>query len=727
MTKSLEKPTKSLLGDIAPSSMTKENAENELEYLANAMAYYDNKYYQDDAPEIDDAGYDYLRQRNEEIEKLFPDLVRDDSPSKKIGSAPAKGFGKIKHKAPMLSLANAFSEEDIKDWLERIRRFLNIPETEEIEVFAEPKMDGLSFSARYENGIFIQGATRGDGEVGEDITENLKTILPLKLIGDFPEILEVRGEVFMNHHNFKILNENQEKEGKKPFANPRNAAAGSLRQLDSSITANRKLSYYIFGWGEVSQDWLDKFKTHSNLLSGISKSGDFSLNKNNFHIKKERFNFPISNDVDQTIADEVTSFIIMHFYNMVCRDRSTLPYDIDGTVYKVNRLDYQERLGKVARSPRWAIAHKFPAEQAQTIIESIDVQVGRTGAITPVARLKPITVGGVVVSNATLHNQDEIERLGIKIGDIVTIQRAGDVIPQVVNVDIDARKGTEEKYEFPTRCPVCDSHIVRDEGEVVARCSGSMICPAQIVEGLKHFVSRNAFDIDGLGTKQIELFWEKDLIKQPSDIFTLEERDKKELTSISNWPGFGKKSAYNLFEGINNRRKISLERFIYALGIRHIGQGNAKLIARNYINVDSWLIEMKKLAKDRESTPYEDLLNIDGVGEKVAESVADFFAEEHNIDSLNNLLNEIDIQDAELPNNESSIAGKTVVFTGTLEKLTRGEAKARAESLGAKVSGSVSKKTDYVVAGEAAGSKIKKAADLGVTILTEDEWLELIS
>lgn len=724
MTIDSTKYTKSILSNISPSSMNADEAKKELKYIAKAMAHYDRKYYQDDDPEIDDAEYDSLRKRNEEIENLFPDLIREDSPTKKIGSAPAKGFGKVKHNVPMLSLANAFSEDDIKDWLERIRRFLNLPETEEIEIFAEPKMDGLSFSARYENGIFIQGATRGDGEVGEDITENLKTILPLKLKGDFPEVLEIRGEVFMTHENFNALNKKQEQEGKKPFANPRNAAAGSLRQLDSSITADRNLSYYVFGWGEVSKDWLKNFNTHSDLLNAISSIGNFDINPENSTIimEKSRKGNGIKINNDDSIK-----LLIIDYYKNIYENRSKLNHDIDGTVYKVNRLDYQERLGKVARSPRWAIAHKFPAEQAKTTIEAIDVQVGRTGAITPVARLKPITVGGVVVSNATLHNKDEIERLGVMIGDIVTIQRAGDVIPQIVSTDVNARKGSEQEYVFPKRCPKCDSHIVRDEGEVVARCTGSMICPAQLVEGLKHFVSRNAFDIDGLGTKQIELFWEKELIKQPADIFTLEERDKKEITSISNWPGFGKKSTDNLFEGINIRRKISLERFIYALGIRHIGQGNAKLIARNYITIDAWLSEMKKLAANRESDSYNEFLNIDGVGEKVAESIADFFEEKHNTDSLDRLLKEIEIQNAELPDDDSPIAGKTIVFTGTLEKLTRGEAKAKAESLGAKVSGSVSKKTDYVISGEAAGSKIKKAKELGVKIFTEDEWLKLIS
>ena len=685
----------------SPSELSEKEAELELERISGEMAEHDIAYYQNDAPTISDAEYDVLRKRNEEIEKLFPKLIRDDSPSKKIGSKPSEKFGKVKHKVPMLSLANAFAEDDIKDWLTRTRKFLNLSEAEEIEIFAEPKMDGLSFSARYENGVLVQGATRGDGEVGEDITANLKEILPNELTGDFPEVLEVRGEVYMSHENFKKLNEKREAVGEAPFANPRNAAAGSLRQLDSKITARRGLSYYIFGWGELSEN----FKNYSDVIDFIESLG-FEVNPENSEVNK---------------LSEVVSF-----YDNIFENRSKLPYDIDGTVYKINRLDWQERLGKVARSPRWAIAHKFPAEQAKTIIENIRIQVGRTGALTPVADLKPITVGGVVVSHATLHNKDEIERKDIRVGDAVTIQRAGDVIPQVVEVDFDKRADDSAAYEFPNSCPICGSHAVAEEGEAIARCTGGLICDAQMVERLKHFVSRDAFDIDGLGAKQIELFWEKGLIKEPSDIFTLERRDKNSLTPIRNWQGFGKISAENLFVGVNQRRTIELHRFVFALGVRHIGQNMAKLLAQNYGSYAGWKSAMVKIASG-DVEQYDELLAIDGVGRKVADIIKEFFAEEHNIKALDDLESEVKILDAEGVISDSPVARKIVVFTGSLVKMGRSEAKAKAESLGAKVSGSVSKKTDYVVAGEAAGSKLKKAEELGVSILTEDEWLELVN
>ncbi len=690
------------MANLPPEKLTKQEAADELARLAKEIAQHDAAYYQKDAPHISDAEYDELRQRNQAIELRFPELVQEDSPSKKVGAAPAEGFGKVTHSQPMLSLANAFFQEDIEDFLERVRRFLGLNDNEEIEILAEPKIDGLSFSARYEQGVFVQGATRGDGTIGEDITQNLRTILPNNLHGDFPDVLEVRGEVYMAHEDFLKLNEQQEAAGKKIFANPRNAAAGSLRQLDASITAQRALRYFVYGWGEVSQQ---KFGRQQEVIAWLNALG-----------------FVTNPLLENTNSVEK----VMEYYRNLYEQRPELSYDIDGIVYKINRLDWQERLGNVARSPRWAIAHKFPAEQAKTIVEAIDVQVGRTGAITPVARLKPITVGGVVVSNATLHNADEIARLGIKIGDHVTIQRAGDVIPQVVSVDVDARTGKEKEFVFPEVCPVCHSHITREEGEVVARCSGGLVCSAQMVESLKHFVSRNAFDIEGLGTKQIELFWEKEYIKTPSDIFTLEERDKQALTSISNWPGFGKKSVDKLFESINLRRTISLSRFIYALGIRHIGQENAKLLARNYITCAAWKEAMVAAGKGKESAAYQELLSIDGIGEKVADAMVDFFKEEHNVQSLETLLAQVQVEDAQLPQQHSPVAGKIVVFTGTLTRMTRNEAKARAESLGAKVSGSVSAKTDYVVAGEATGSKRKKAEELGVLVLSEEAWLELI-
>ena len=691
---------------LAVDALSEQEATQELARLAAEMAEHDKHYYQNDAPVISDAEYDKLRQRNEAIESRFPKLVREDSPSKKVGAAPAKGFKKVKHSMPMLSLANAFSEEDAKDWLERCRKFLGLQEDEELEVFAEPKMDGLSFTARYEKGELVQGATRGDGEVGEDITENLKYVIPAKA-GISADVLEVRGEVFMMHKDFEKLNEQQAKEGKKIFANPRNAAAGSLRQLDSTITGKRNLSYYVFGVGETSQGWHEQFTTHSEMLDALESYG-FELNDFNNLLGKEN--------------------MVMDFYNRVYEIRSRFDsergfgFDIDGTVYKINRLDYQQRLGQVARSPRWAIAHKFPAEQAKTIIEAIDVQVGRTGALTPVARLKPITVGGVVVSNATLHNKDEIERLDVRVGDTVTIQRAGDVIPQVVEVEKDNVHNTRQPYQFPETCPACGSHTHREGDDVVIRCSGGLICPAQAVERLKHFVSRDAFDIDGLGTKQIELFYEKGLVKDPADIFELEQsRD-----IIKEWEGFGELSVKNLFEGINDKRMIPLYRFIYALGIRHIGQGNAKLLSKNYYSYNNLLESIIK-SKNKISDAWQELLNIDGVGEKVADALVDFFAESHNRELLNKLLEHVTIEDEEGQKNDTPVSGKTVVFTGTLTKMTRSEAKARAESLGAKVAGSVSAKTDYVVAGEAAGSKLKKAEELGVMVLSEDAWLEIIN
>jgi len=686
--------------NIAPEKLSEDEAKQELKRLAIEMAEHDKLYYQEDSPAISDAEYDELRKRNLAIEAKFPNLVRDDSPSKKVGAAPSEKFKKVEHKIPMLSLNNAFSEEDIKDWLERIRKFLNLKETEEIEVFAEPKIDGLSFSARYEKGILVQGATRGDGEVGEDITENLKTILPNKLKGDFPEVLEIRGEVYMSHGNFEKLNKQREKEGQPLFANPRNAAAGSLRQLDSSITASRKLEYFAYGWGEIKGN---SNELHKDRIDGFEQFG-FSTNS--------------LNGLVISVED------IFSYYNDLLEKRAELEYDIDGIVYKVNRLDWQERLGSVARAPRWAIAHKFPAEQAKTIIEDIIVQVGRTGAITPVAKLKPVTVGGVVVSNATLHNRDEIVRKDVRVGDTVTIQRAGDVIPQVVEVDKAKRPSDSKEYIFPDTCPVCGSQAVREGDEAVTRCMGGLVCSAQSVERLKHFVSRDAFDIDGLGEKQIELFWEKELIKSPVDIFLLEGKDID--PPIKDWDGWGKKSADNLFAAINDKRNIPIERFIYALGIRFVGQTTAKLLAQNYRTLEAWKDSMAK-AVDRESESYKELLNIDGIGPKVAESIVDFFGEPHNTELLGKLTSELNVADAKELDSSSPIAGKTVVFTGTLENITRSEAKAKAESLGAKVAGSVSAKTDYVVAGESAGSKLKKAKELGVNIMTEQEWLEFIN
>ncbi|MDA0780739.1 MAG: NAD-dependent DNA ligase LigA [Rickettsiales bacterium] len=688
--------------DISLESITESQAIVELERLANEIAKHDELYHKEDNPKISDAEYDALRKRNEGIEEKFPNLIRGDSPTNKVGYAPSEKFGKVKHTVPMLSLANAFSEQDINDFIDRVRRFLGLNESDEVDIFAEPKIDGLSFSARYEKGVFVRGATRGDGTTGEDITENLKQFLPTKLQGEFPDILEVRGEVYMSHKDFQALNKEQEKNGGKIFANPRNAAAGSLRQLDARITKSRNLKYFMYGWGEVSEQIADK---QSDMIESFKKMG---LSTN-----------PLSKIIKNTKQ-------ILDNYGDIYAKRPNLDYDIDGIVYKINLIERQQRLGFISRSPRWAIAHKFPAEQAKTILEKINIQVGRTGALTPVAELTPITVGGVVVSRATLHNKDEIERKDIREGDTVIIQRAGDVIPQVVGVDIELRSTGSKAFIFPDKCPICGSIAKKEEGEAVTRCTGGLICNAQAVESLKHFVSRDAFDIEGLGEKQIKSFWEDGIISKPSDIFQLEENEKNSLKSIGNREGWGKKSVENLFNAINEKRKIELNRFIYALGIRFVGTTTAKLLAFSYNNFKNWEENMKK-ASDVSSEEYNELLSIDGIGEKVARSIVQFFREEHNIEEVNKLAQILDIQNAERPKSNSPVAGKTVVFTGTLIKMTRSEAKAKAESLNAKVSGSVSKKTDYVVAGEEAGSKLKKAGELGVKILTEDEWINLIN
>lgn len=690
---------------LPPEELSKEQAKIELERLAKEIAAHDKRYYQEDAPTVSDAEYDVLRQRNEAIEERFPELVREDTPTERVGATPAEGYVKVEHSKPMLSLANAFSKEDVEDFIARIQRFLGLDENEEISFYCEPKIDGLSFSARYEKGAFVQGITRGDGKVGEEITTNLKTIatLPQQLQGDgYPDILEVRGEVYMAHADFQHLNEQREKDGEPVFANPRNAASGSLRQLDSTITAKRKLNYFMYGLGEISTDFA---KSQEEIIASFASWG-FQTN-------------PLS----QTCGS-VDS--ILSWYHRILEQRADLPYDIDGSVYKVNRLDWQERLGAVSRSPRWAIAHKFPAEKAKTVLEDIIIQVGRTGALTPVAVLKPITVGGVVVSRATLHNEDEIKRKDIRVADTVVIQRAGDVIPQVVEVELSKRPDSSSEYVFPHSCPECGSSTVREEGEAVRRCEGGLICKAQIVERLKHFVSRNAFDIEGLGAKQIEALWKDGVITKPADIFTLEKRDEGSLTPLRNREGWGSKSAQNVFAAIEEKRTIGLDRFIYALGIRFIGQTTAKTLAENYTSYQQWYDAMIA-GENPESEAYQELVDIDGIGKTVADALVAFFSEAHNRIILDELANLLTITDIELIQIDSPIAGKTVVFTGTLEKMSRQEAKATAENLGAKVAGSVSKKTDYVIAGEASGSKLKKAEELGVTVLSEEEWLALTS
>lgn len=683
------------------SALTDLEAAAELAFLAKRMAELDKAYYQADDPLVSDAEYDALKRRNEAIEARFPHLVRADSPSKKVGAKASEDFAKVTHSVPMLSLGNIFSTDEIFEFSNRIRRFLGLDDDAELAFMAEPKLDGLSFSALYVNGEFVRGATRGDGSVGEDITENLKQIkdLPLKLVGnDIPERLDIRGEVIMNKADFFALNDEQTAAGKKPFANPRNAAAGSLRQLDPRITGRRRLSLFGYTFGETSAEPWD---SQDAFLQKI-RSWGFPVNPE-VHLCKTA----------QELAD---------FFENLADKRPNLPYDIDGAVYKVNRRDWQERLGFVARAPRWAIAHKFPAEQAQTKLENIRIQVGRTGALTPVADLTPVNVGGVMVSHATLHNEDELKRKDIRIGDTVVIQRAGDVIPQVVRVVLEKRPADSVPFEFPTVCPVCGAHVVRDPDEAVQRCSGGLVCPAQAVESLKHFVSRDALNIEGLGAKNMAFFFDRGWIKTPSDVFTLESRVGADIRKLDGW---GDKSADNLFAAI---RKVAaatpMEKFLFALGIREVGQATARLLAAHYLTMPAFLEQMS-LAQDRESDAYKELLSIESIGDVIACEILDFTAEEHNRTEIDKLLNLMTVTAFVPVENDSPLAGKTVVFTGSLETMTRSEAKAKAQSAGAKVAGSVSKKTDYVVLGADAGSKAQKAAELGITVLSESEFTEL--
>ncbi len=684
-------------------ALSEDEAARELERLAREIAWHDELYYRKDQPEISDAEYDALRLRNEAIEARFPRLIRPDSPSRRVGAAPAEGFAKVRHAVPMLSLANAFDQEDVADFFARIRRFLNLGAEEPVEVVAEPKIDGLSISLRYEQGRFVQGATRGDGSEGENVTANLRTLaaLPLVLPAGVPEVLEVRGEVYMRRDDFAEMNRQQEAAGAKVFANPRNAAAGSLRQLDTKVTAGRPLTLFAYSPGEVSAPVAG---THWEFLERL-RSWGFPTNPE----------ARVCGDLEAVLA----------FYAEILGARAELPYDIDGIVYKVNRFDWQERMGFVSRAPRWAIAHKFPAERAETRLNSITIQVGRTGALTPVANLEPITVGGVVVSRATLHNEDEIARKDVREGDHVVIQRAGDVIPQVVSVVTEKRPKDSRPYKFPDRCPECDSLAVREPGEAARRCTGGLICPAQSVERLRHFVSRDAFDIEGLGDKHVRAFFEEGLLTSPADLFTLAERDAEGETPLAEREGWGETSAGKLFDAIEARRRIALDRFIYALGIRQVGQSTAKLLARNYGTLEAlaWALTA---AQDAESPEYADLINIDGIGSSVAADLIGFFAEPHNQQVLDRLVDQVRIEAAApAASADSPVAGKTVVFTGTLATMGRGEAKARAEALGAKVAGSVSRKTDYVVVGADAGSKARKAEELGVATLTEEAWLAL--
>ena len=689
---------------IDVKDLSKEQAAEELKRIAEETAKADVAYYQNDAPFLTDAEYDALKRRNEEIEKRFPDLVRDDSPSKRVGAPLQSAFGKVTHRFPMLSLADVFSMAEVEDFIAGVKRFLNTDS--DIAFMCEPKIDGLSFTARYENGVFVQGATRGDGREGEDITENLKTIaeLPQK-IADAPDVLEVRGEVYMSKADFFMLNEKYAAAGKKTFANPRNAAAGSLRQLDPEITRERNLSIFAYTWGEVSKRvWTSQEDFFNHL-----RAWGFPTNPNNRLCRNTA-------EIEKFFAD-------------LMEIRASLAYDIDGVVYKVNDIVLQERLGFLTRTPRWAVAHKFPAEQALTTIRNIRIQVGRTGALTPVADLEPVNVGGVIVAHATLHNEDEIKRKDIRLGDTVIIQRAGDVIPQVVGVLTEKRPAGAAEFVFPHICPECGAHAIREEDEAVRRCTGGLTCPAQAIERLKHFFSRDAFDIEGLGGKIIETFYKEKIITGPVDIFTLEKRNngsRDDLFATDDGlhlearEGWGKKSAANLFKAINERRRISLARFIYALGIRQVGAATSRLIAQNFESFDNF-------AAETEAGRTEKLLAIDGIGESMAHDIVEFFKEEHNLATIRRLRQEVTVEDfAEQVNNDSPLAGKTLVFTGTLARLTRSEAKAKALAAGAKVAGSVSKNTDYVVLGEAAGSKAKKATELGIVTLSEEEFLNLL-
>jgi DNA ligase (NAD+) len=693
------------MSDIPPDRLTALEAAAELARLAALIAHHDRLYHQRDRPEIDDAAYDALVRRNQVIEGRFPELRRPDSPSLRVGAAPAAGFRKVIHALPMLSLANAFTPEDVIDFVARLRRFLNMSDEEPLALVAEPKIDGLSCSLRYQAGQLVQAATRGDGAEGEDVTRNILTIseIPKQISGDsVPESLEVRGEVYISRAAFLEMNQRRTAQGGETFANPRNAAAGALRQLNPAVTATRPLCFFGYALGEVSAPVA---ASHHEVRAQLARWG-----------------FPL-NEPARLCADAEA---LLAYYHEVEALRPALPYDIDGVVYKVDRHDLRERLGFVSRAPRWAIAHKFPAEQARTRLKAIMVQVGRTGALTPVADLEPVTVGGVMVSRATLHNEDEITRKDIRAGDTVVVQRAGDVIPQVVRVVIEARPLDSEPYRPPEHCPDCGSLAVREEGEVVRRCTGGLICPAQAMERLRHFVSREAFDIEGLGEKIIAAFWADGLIRRPGDIFRLAVKDRDSLTPLRKRPGWGDKSARNLFEAIEARRQMPLDRLIYALGIRQIGQATARLLARHYPSYDTWRAAMQAAA-DREGPAWQDLTNIDQIGPAVAADLLDFFAEPHNLEALDDLAREVRLTDFEPPvvTVVSPLAGKTVVFTGTLSTMGRGEAKARAEALGAKVAGSVSAKTHFVVAGADSGSKATKARDLGVTILSEEEWLAL--
>ncbi|WP_196257760.1 NAD-dependent DNA ligase LigA [Pelagibacterium limicola] len=703
------------------SALPLEDAKAELDRLHALIERADKAYFQKDAPEISDADYDAAKRRYIAIETEFPELRRPDSLAERVGAPPAEGFAKVRHAVPMLSLSNAFDDQDVADFVARARKFFERDKGLELAFTAEPKIDGLSASLRYERGVYVRGATRGDGTEGEDITENLRTIgdIPNRLAGSgWPDVLEVRGEVYMTHADFAALKARSAAEGGQDYVNPRNTAAGSLRQKDASVTASRNLKFFAYGWGEISAP------IAPTQYDSVRQFGDWG--------------FVVNDLMMRTSSVEA----MLEHYRTIEAQRATLGYDIDGVVYKLDRLDLQQRWGFVARAPRWAIAHKFPAEQATTILNDIDIQVGRTGTLTPVARLQPVTVGGVVVENATLHNEDYIagrdstgasirDGNDIRIGDTVIVQRAGDVIPQIVAVLLDKRPADAVPYEFRTTCPVCGSEAVREvnpkTGKLDARrrCTGELICPAQSVEQLKHFVSRNALDIEGLGEKQIAAFHADGRVTQPADIFTLARRDAESLKKLKDQEGWGETSVKKLFAAIDARRAPELDRFIFALGIRHVGETTAAMFAKAFGTFAAFRDTAYKAGNGDEEA-YGALVGIDGIGDTVVQSVASFFANERNEKAIDALLAEVTPRSYVVTvAADSQVAGKTVVFTGTLERMTRTEAKAMAERLGAKVAGSVSAKTDLVVAGPGAGSKLKQAESLGIAVISEDEWFDL--
>ncbi|WP_085467777.1 NAD-dependent DNA ligase LigA [Mesorhizobium australicum] len=705
--------------------LTEEQAAEELARLAAEIAGHDRRYHAEDAPTISDAAYDALKLRNAAIEARFPELIREDSPSKSVGAAPSSAFAQVQHSKPMLSLDNVFSEEDVTDFVASVRRFLNLGPEAPLVFTAEPKIDGLSMSLRYENRRLVTAATRGDGTTGENVTANIRTIadIPERLPADAPDIVDVRGEVYMRRDDFLDLQKRMAESG-QTFANPRNSAAGSLRQKNPEVTKSRPLKFFAYAWGETSEPLAD------TQYDSVLRFRDWG--------------FPVNERMKRcaSLAEMLAQ------YRAIEADRASLPYDIDGVVYKVDRLDLQERLGFRSRSPRWATAHKFPAEKATTVLKAIDIQVGRTGALTPVARLEPVTVGGVVVVNATLHNEDYIRGIGndgnpiregrdIRVGDTVLIQRAGDVIPQILDIVPEKRPADSRPYEFPHLCPACGSHAVREEGEAVRRCTGGLICPAQAVERLRHFVSRNAFDIEGLGEKQIEFFFNAEdpalSVREPADIFTLKERQRASLNKLENIEGFGAVSVKKLFDAIDARRAVETSRFLFALGIRHIGETNAKRIARHFTSFDAIRAvateaEIPAGKGDKGNSAWQELNAVNGVGDVVAEALVEFFNEAHNQKAVDDLLEAgvTPLDEEKVGQVDTQFTGKTIVFTGALERMSRDEAKAMAERLGAKTAGSVSKKTDLVVAGPGAGSKLKAATDLGIEVIDEDEWFRRV-